>query len=108
VHKIAEQLKQAGCTQQIPDLEQKLLKVGELLHPFVDKAKLLLLRERFAMQNTHITYEHCDDPEIQRLRDELFSRSKSHGGLFKLVADELEKLLYSLLLIQAAKPDRAA
>jgi hypothetical protein len=70
----------------------------ERVRQFADKAKQLLVRERYAMQNAHITYERCDDPEIQALREELFSRSKSHGGLFKEIVDGLDVLLYDALL----------
>jgi hypothetical protein len=53
--------------------------------------------ERVAMQNGHITYEKCDDPKIQEMRAELFGNSKSHGGLFKKLIDEIDNLLYSYL-----------
>ena len=72
-------------------------RLKDLLVPFIDKAKRLLLLERRAMQRGHITYERCDDPEIQKLRAELFSESKSHGGKFKELIDEVDKLLFALL-----------
>lgn len=83
------------------------LRIKELLIPFVEKAKQLLILERHALQNGHITPltppllrgegggEY--DPEIQKIRTELFSNSKSHGGLFKKLIDEVDGLLYSLL-----------
>ena len=69
----------------------------ERVSDFAVKAKQLLVRERYAMQNAHITYERCGDPEIQALREELFSQSKSHGGLFKEILDDLDLLLYDVL-----------
>ena len=69
----------------------------DLVREFSEKAKGLLVRERIAMQNAHITYEHCDDQAIQALREELFSRSKSHGGLFKKVIDGIDQLVYNAL-----------
>ena len=72
-------------------------RIKGLLIPFVEKAMSLLIRERHAMQNGHITYEKCDDPEIQKMRAELFSSSKSHGGLFKDLIDKIDTLLYTLL-----------
>ncbi len=78
-----------------------LLRIKELLIPFVDKAKHLLILERYEIQNGHITYERCDDPEIQKLRTELFSSSKSHGGLFKELIEEVDKLLYDLIKTEA-------
>jgi hypothetical protein len=91
---IAESLERTG---QNSDGERSLERISRLLNDFTEKAKCLLVRERFAMQNSNITYERCDDPEIQRLREELFSLSKSHGGLFKSLADELDSFLFKLL-----------
>jgi hypothetical protein len=81
----------------IPELEAGLVRIRELLLPFADRAKQLLLRERYAMQHGHITYEKCDDPAIQAIREELFSRSKSHGGAFKRLIDEIDGFLFRVL-----------
>jgi glutamine amidotransferase-like uncharacterized protein len=78
-------------------IEDDLKKIKELLIPFIENAKRLLILERYAMQKGHITYEKCDDPEIQEMRTELFGNSKSHGGLFKKLIDEVDKILYILL-----------
>jgi hypothetical protein len=73
------------------------LRIKDLLIPFVEKAEHLLILEKHALQNGHITYERCDDPEIRKIRAELFSNSKSHGGLFKELIDKVDTLLYPLL-----------
>ena len=73
------------------------LRIKDLLIPFVEKAMQLLILERHAMQNGHITYKKCDDPEIQKMRTELFSSSKSYGGTFKELLDKIDTLLYTLL-----------
>ncbi len=73
------------------------LRIKDLLIPFAEKAKPLLILERDAMRNGHITYDKCDDPEIRRMRTELFSSSKSHGGIFKELLDKIDALLYILL-----------
>jgi glutamine amidotransferase-like uncharacterized protein len=75
----------------------KLQEIKKLFLPFIDKASRLLIMERLAMQSWHITYEKCDDPEIQKIRTELFGNSKSHGGMFKRLIDEIDSLLYKLL-----------
>lgn len=95
IKEIAETLK----NQNIEDRIQKtdINRIKELLIPFTEKAKQLLFLERYAMQNGHITYEKCDDPKIQKMRIELFGNSKSHGGLFKKLIDEVDKILYILL-----------
>lgn len=72
-------------------------KIENLLIPFTEKAKRLLILERHALQKGHITYERCDDPEIQKIRTELFSGSKSHGGMFKELIDEVDNVLFSLM-----------
>jgi hypothetical protein len=57
------------------------------------------------MQHGHITYERCDDPEIQKIREELFSSSKSYGGLFKSLVGKIDTLLYLLLELDEMKRD---
>lgn len=76
---------------------EKLKVLRKILISFVDKAKRLLIRERFIMQNTHISYGKCDDPEIQALRKELFGDSKSHGGFLKEILDKIDKILFKHL-----------
>ncbi len=103
VSELAELLKIHTRMRERPDFDRSLERTRDLLLPFVAKAQGLLLRERFAMQNSHLTYERCDDPEIQMIREELFSRSKSHGGLFKELIDEVDGLLYTALTRETQK-----
>jgi hypothetical protein len=85
----------------IPSIEaatgERLNRIEGLLMPFLDKAEQLLFLERQALVNSRITYEKCDVPEIQRLRTELFSKSKSYGGLFKQLLDEMDLVVFDLL-----------
>ncbi|HWR88941.1 MAG TPA: BPL-N domain-containing protein [Dissulfurispiraceae bacterium] len=78
-------------------LAKRLESVRALLLPFSAQAQRLLVLERLALQNGHITYEKCNDEEIQQLRAALFSESKSYGGAFKKLLDEIDDLLYILL-----------
>jgi hypothetical protein len=65
---------------------------------FTEKAKRLLILERHELQKGNfITYEKCGNPEIKRIRTELFSESKSHGGLFKELIDSIDSFLFYLL-----------
>lgn len=98
VKEVSELLKRQDREPGAPNPAGNLIRIRELLLPFVEKAKHLLVRERYAMQNEHITYERCDDREIQALREELFSRMKSHGGLFKEVIAEVDRLLFSAMV----------
>ncbi|TAL22130.1 MAG: hypothetical protein EPN94_11710 [Nitrospirae bacterium] len=77
--------------------KEKLQSIKKLLIPFTEKAKQLLILERHAMQNGHITYEKCGDPEMQKIRTELFGNSKSYGGLFKALINDLDSILYFLI-----------
>jgi len=95
VREIGEELRSQQSAVSSQKTGEALERIRGLLMPFIDKAKRLLVRERFAMQNAHITYDRCEDEELQAIRDELFSRSKSHGGLFKELIDELDRLLYN-------------
>jgi hypothetical protein len=77
--------------------EMQLDKIKEKLLPFVDEARLLLLLERRAMEREKLTFKDTCDPRIQKIRERLFSTSKSYGGLFKEVIDLMDALLYMLL-----------
>lgn len=106
IKEITETLKTQNTEIEIHDTEKSLRKIKGLLIPFVGKAKRLLILERFAIQSGHITYERCGDPEIQKIRTELFSSSKRHGGLFKKLIDEIDNLLYLLITREEGKGGR--
>ncbi len=97
VKEIAEMLKKQNTGREIQSADKYLHKIRKLLMPFVKKAQRLLILERHTMQNSHITYAKCNDPEIQTLRTELFGGSKSHGGLFKDLINEVDDMLYLLI-----------
>ncbi len=81
-----------------PSLQGQIGDVLELLLTFKEKAQKLLLLERNSLQDgLRITYEKSDNPEIVQLRSELFSTSKSYGGMFKQLLDRIDSLLYPLL-----------
>ncbi len=97
VHEIAAHLERKTGLSTVPDVVRRIERIQSRARPFAEKAEELLLRERLAMQNEHITYDRCQDPTIVSLRDELFSRAKSHGGIFKELIDEIDDLLYQML-----------
>jgi hypothetical protein len=78
-------------------LEEDLQEIREQLIPFCEKAKRLLVRERFAMMTAPLSPVECADAEISSLRQELFASAMSHGGLFKRLIDPVDRLLYSLI-----------
>ncbi|MBZ0158248.1 MAG: hypothetical protein K8I29_18795 [Alphaproteobacteria bacterium] len=97
---IAELVRRGSHTWDIDEsacITDRAEKVKGILLPFVGKAERLLVLERHALQSGHITYEKCDDSIIKEMRGELFSTSKSHGGMFKELIDAIDALLFSLL-----------
>jgi hypothetical protein len=83
-----------------PDLSrirEAISEIRDQLLPFVEKAKRLLIRERFYLNTATLSPVECVDPEINRLRLELFGSAMSHGGDFKLLIDHIDRLLFDLI-----------
>ncbi len=78
-------------------LKEDLVTIRELLIPFVEKAKILLSREKLFLSTASLSPVECPDEEISRLRQELFGSSISHGGKFKELIDVVDRLLYKLI-----------
>ncbi len=74
------------------------------LTPFLANAEDLLSRERICMQTSPLSPLNCADPEISRLRRELFGTVMSHGGRFKKMIDIVDRLLFSLIRDEGAPP----
>jgi hypothetical protein len=82
----------------------RLQDVAQMVSSFQEKAERLLLLERQALQDGHrITYEKSDNLEIVQLRAELFSTSKSYGGMFKKLLDKIDRIVFDLLRRHVAK-----
>ena len=77
--------------------EEALLQIREQIVPFVETAKELLDRERLFMRSTPLSPLECPDPEISRLRSDLFGTAMSHGGRFKPLIDSVDRLLTVLI-----------
>jgi hypothetical protein len=78
-------------------LKEALGDIREQLIPFVEKAKQLLVRERFYMQAASLSPLNSADGKINGLRDELFGSAMRHGGDFKGLIDAVDRLLFSLI-----------
>jgi hypothetical protein len=98
VKEIADLLRE-NPSPGIQSINKGLSDIKELIVPFVEKSGKLLVMERYELQKgNHITYEKCDVAEIRELRTELFSGSKSHGGMFKELIDRIDEVLFGLLI----------
>jgi len=77
--------------------EEELKEIRGQIIPFCEKAKRLLIKERLYMMNASLSPVECSDTEINRLRQELFASTMSHGGQFKRLIDPIDRLLYDLI-----------
>ena len=78
-------------------LRKDTSEIRDQLIPFIEKAKRLVIRERFYMNTATLSPVECADPEINRLRLELFGSAMSHGGDFKQLIDPIDRLLFNLI-----------
>jgi len=74
-----------------PEFSEKLIALIGRLNMFLDEAKSLLLRERHAMMAGGMSSISSHDPEVEHLRERLFSRSKRFGGEFKAILSMLDE-----------------
>ncbi len=92
-------MKEIAERMSTDDEEKYLNKFSDLLNAFIQKARILLFLERQELQKGNlITYDRSDNPDIQKLRAELFSDSKSHGGMFKELINAMDEVLIDLLI----------
>ena len=87
-----------GREAQLLHLREDASEIRDQLIPFVEKAKRLVLRERFYMNAAPLSPLECADPEINHLRLELFGSAMSHGGAFKRLIEIVDRLLFNLIL----------
>ncbi len=78
-------------------LREEISEIRDQLIPFVEKAKGLLIKERFYMNTAALSPLECADPEINSLRLELFGPAMSHGGHFKRLIDIVDRVLFALI-----------
>ena len=84
-------------TEHDQDLELALDDIHPLVQSLAMDAKKLLELEATAIGHGYITPLATNDPEIQALREKLFSNKKSFGGAFKEVLDKIDTLVLALL-----------
>lgn len=97
IKEIAERLK-AGAVTTDPDAPGKVLALKDRIVPFFEDAKSLLLLERLAMMNGGMSSIKSHDPEVERLRAQLFSGSKRFGGEFKEILGMLDNAVLAMII----------
>lgn len=78
-------------------INDKIIGVVPKIEEFLTFSRELLKRERISLQKGKITYNVCDDPKIKALREKLFGKHKSYGGLYKKLIEEVDEILFMLL-----------
>ena len=78
-------------------LSAEIEEATAMMESFAADAAKLLVMERFELQSRSITFKDCSNSEIALLREDLFSKSKSHGGRFKQLLDVLEYIVLGLV-----------
>lgn len=98
IKEIAGRLK-ANAASADAEASEKIVALRERVVAFFEDAKRLLLLERLAMMNGGMSSIKSHDPEVERLREGLFSSSKRFGGEFKRLLNGLDEIVFSLLLL---------
>jgi len=78
-------------------LKEKLRKSGLKLIPFAEKAKHLVIRERFYMNAAHLSPMDCTMRRFNRTRQELFGSTMHHRGRFQAAYRHRDHLLFNLI-----------
>ncbi len=82
------------------DIKEEILDLRNMIDCFCEKARRLLILEKKEIEKRSISFSETGNVEIDSLRRELFSLSKSHGGMFKEIIDRVDALLFRLLRSQ--------
>jgi hypothetical protein len=80
-----------------PDFNRKLIEARNEVLRFSGDARALLMKERFALMEGAMSAIRSNDPEVNHMRERLFSSSKRWGGEFKKVLKSLDELVFGVL-----------
>lgn len=75
------------------DVSTEIKEATAMMKSFAVDAADLLIMERIELQTGRITFKDCSNSGVAALREDLFSKSKSHGGRFKELLDTLENII---------------
>ena len=69
--------------------------------PFLEKAKSLLLKERYLLNTKPLSLISTDNKELNILRQELSGETPAYGGEFKQILFYIDKILVPFLKAEA-------
>ncbi|MGC2423153.1 MAG: BPL-N domain-containing protein [Nitrospirota bacterium] len=87
----------AGHSAPDPDFNGKLVEARNEVLRFFGDARALLMKERFALMDGAMSAIRSNDPEVNNMRERLFSSSKRWGGEFKKVLMDLDELVFGII-----------
>lgn len=79
------------------DISERVISVSGRVAGFLEDARVLLMKERFALMNGSMSTINCDDEDVTKLRERLFSGGKRLGGEFKEILDILDGIVLAML-----------
>lgn len=79
------------------DFNRKLIEARNEVLRFSVDARALLMKERFALMEGAMSAIRSNDPEVNHMRERLFSSSKRWGGEFKKVLKSLDELVFEII-----------
>ncbi len=86
-------LVKAGHTARDAEINRKIMDTHEAALGFFAEARILLMLERCALTDGAMSAIKSDDPEVNIMRERLFSSSMRWGGEFKKLLQSLDGVL---------------
>lgn len=98
MHYLAQESRKTSnnCTANDPWLEATI-ELKEKVRTFCHLAKKLLLEEKLAAQSGHLSKLGTINANVDHLRDHLFGNKMNHGGLCRILFDQIDYFLLHLL-----------
>ncbi len=86
----------AGNSARDAEINRKIIDAREMALEFFADARILLMLERYALTDGAMSAIRSDDPEVNIMRERLFSSSMRWGGEFKKLLKSLDEVLYGM------------
>ncbi|MDL1956254.1 MAG: BPL-N domain-containing protein [Candidatus Desulfofervidus auxilii] len=97
IKEIERLMKKLSCPIPSDEIIYSLEKTLKICIPFLEKAKYLLLKERYLLGKQPLNLISVDDEEIADLRKELFGHTPAYGGELKRILQLIDNILVPYL-----------
>ena len=89
-------LAEAGHAAHDPEINRKIMDARQETLEFFGEARALLMLERYALTDGAMSAIKSSAPEVNLMRERLFSSSMRWGGEFKRLLKDLDGVLYGM------------